>query len=46
MKDYANVIEFGFLNATAHKIDEHIAVKDIQIVEDIYTKFLQNYFGV
>ena len=45
MKDYANVIEFGFLNATAHKIDEHIAVRDIQIVEDIY-KFLQNYFGV
>lgn len=46
MKDYANVIEFGFLNATAHKIDEHIVVNDIQAVEDIYFQFLKNYFGV
>lgn len=44
MKDYANVIEFGFLNKTAHKIDEHVSAEDIGIVEKVYTKFLQNYF--
>ena len=46
MKDYANVIEFGMLNETAHKIDEHIPVKHIEIVTEVYTQFLKNYFGL
>ena len=46
MKDYANVIEFGMLNETAHKIDEHIPVKHIEIITEIYTQFLKNYFSL
>jgi succinyl-diaminopimelate desuccinylase len=46
MKDYANVIEFGMLNETAHKIDEHIPVQHIEIVTEVYTKFLKNYFDL
>ena len=46
MKDYANVIEFGMLNETAHKIDECVPVKHIEIVTEIYTQFLKNYFDL
>jgi succinyl-diaminopimelate desuccinylase len=46
MKDYANVIEFGMLNETAHKIDECVPVKHIEIVAEIYTQFLKNYFDL
>lgn len=44
MKDYANVIEFGVLNETAHKIDECVPVEHIEIVTQIYQKFIENYF--
>ena len=36
------VIEFGPPNATIHKIDEHIAVADIEPVKNIYRRTLEN----
>ena len=35
------VIEFGPLNATIHKIDEHIAVADIEPLKNIYRRVLE-----
>lgn len=45
MKDYANVIEFGVLNKTAHKIDENVTVSDIEKVERVYQAFLQKWIS-
>lgn len=35
------VIEFGPLNATIHKIDEHVAVADIESLKNIYRRTLE-----
>lgn len=35
------VVEFGPLNASIHKIDEHVAVADIEPLKDIYLKTLE-----
>jgi succinyl-diaminopimelate desuccinylase len=39
------VIEFGPLNATIHKIDEHVAVADIEPLKNIYRRVLENLNG-
>lgn len=44
IKDYANVIELGLKNATAHQIDEHAEVEDIYWLYDIYYAIIKNYF--
>jgi succinyl-diaminopimelate desuccinylase len=36
------VIEFGPVNATIHKIDEHVRVADIEPLKDIYRRVLEN----
>jgi succinyl-diaminopimelate desuccinylase len=36
------VIEFGPVNASIHKIDEHVAVADIEPVKNIYRRTLEN----
>ncbi|MBV8621334.1 MAG: succinyl-diaminopimelate desuccinylase [Curvibacter sp.] len=36
------VIEFGPINASIHKIDEHIAVADIDPLKNIYRRTLEN----
>ncbi len=36
------VIEFGPPNATIHKIDEHLAVADIEPLKNIYRRVLEN----
>lgn len=36
------VIEFGPINASIHKIDEHIVVSDIEPLKNIYRKTLEN----
>ena len=36
------VIEFGPINATIHKIDEHVAVADIDPLKNIYRRVLEN----
>ncbi len=36
------VVEFGPVNATIHKIDEHIAVADIEPLKNIYLRTMEN----
>jgi succinyl-diaminopimelate desuccinylase len=36
------VIEFGPVNASIHKIDEHVAVADIEPLKNIYRRVLEN----
>jgi succinyl-diaminopimelate desuccinylase len=36
------VIEFGPPNATIHKIDEHVALADIEPLKNIYRRVLEN----
>ncbi len=44
IKDYCPVVECGMLNATAHKVDEHVAVDDIAALTNIYEAVLEGYF--
>ncbi len=46
IKDYCPVIEFGLVGQTMSKIDEHVDVKDLQTLSDVYFDFLEHYFGV
>ncbi len=41
---YAPVVEFGLINTSAHQIDEHVAVKDIHALSEIYRQVLVHYF--
>jgi succinyl-diaminopimelate desuccinylase len=36
------VIEFGPINATIHKIDEHVRVQDLEPLKNIYRRTLEN----
>ena len=36
------VIEFGPVNASIHKIDEHVRVADIEPLKNIYRRTLEN----
>jgi succinyl-diaminopimelate desuccinylase len=40
----APVIEFGLLNNLAHKIDEHVSIKDLEMLTEIYKRFIALYF--
>jgi len=44
IKDHCPVVEFGLTNATAHKVDENVAVGDILMLADIYDAVLDAYF--
>ena len=44
IKNICPVIEFGMINASAHKINEHAAVEDILKLTNIYVEFLISYF--
>ncbi len=41
IKDMCPVVEFGLVGATMHKIDEHVAVADIEALADIYQDVLR-----
>lgn len=44
IKDYCDeVIEFGMINETAHKINEFALINDISKLKTIYLKILQNF---
>lgn len=45
IKNICPTIEFGLINKTAHQIDEHIKLEDIEKLEAIYLKFLKLYFA-
>lgn len=38
----AEVVELGPVNASIHKVDEHVAVGDIDVLADMYQRVLQN----
>lgn len=40
IKNYCSVLEFGLLNATAHQANEHVEIKDLQKLYNVY------YFGL
>jgi succinyl-diaminopimelate desuccinylase len=44
MKDICPVIEFGLVSATAHQIDEHIAVDEIHLLKSVYQEIVKQYF--
>lgn len=41
---YCPVVEFGLINKTIHKVDEHVEVDDYLALIDIFEKFIANYF--
>ncbi|MHA1599725.1 MAG: succinyl-diaminopimelate desuccinylase [Alphaproteobacteria bacterium] len=46
IKDYCPVAELGLLNATAHKVDEQVAVTDLRDLHTIYRAVLEGYFSL
>ena len=45
IKDHCPVVEFGLINATAHKVDENALVTEIHQLADIYADMLRRYFS-
>lgn len=46
IKDYTSEIaELGLRNATAHKVDECVAVEDIEKLKSVYQAVLERYYG-
>jgi succinyl-diaminopimelate desuccinylase len=39
------VIEFGLINRTIHQVDERCDVADLHRLTDVYSAFLERYFG-
>jgi succinyl-diaminopimelate desuccinylase len=44
IRAYCPVIEFGLVGATAHMVDEHVAIADLEGLTEIYTAILEAYF--
>jgi len=45
IKDFCPVAELGLQNATAHMVDENVAVHDVRELARIYTAILKRYFA-
>jgi len=45
VKDHCPVVEFGLVGQTMHKVDECVAVDDIRMLKDIYSRILADYFA-
>lgn len=45
IKNYCPVAEFGLINKTIHKVNECVALDDLETLRDIYVQMLKNYFG-
>lgn len=45
IKDHCPVAEFGLVGLTMHKVDERVAVADIEALTRVYTRVLTGYFG-
>ena len=44
IQKYCQVVEFGLVGQTMHKVNEHVAVDDIQALTEIYQTVLERYF--
>ena len=45
IKNYCPVVEFGLVGQTMHKIDEHVAIDDLDSLTRVYLQFLKDYFA-
>jgi len=45
IKNYCPVVEFGLVGQTMHKVDECVAVADLDRLKAIYGRFLDSYFS-
>lgn len=45
IKDYCPVIEFGLVGQTMHKIDECVALADLETLTQIYEQFIGDWFA-
>ena len=43
-KDYSQVLEIGVVNNTLHKVDESVAIIDLEKLTNIYYEILKKYF--
>lgn len=44
IRAYCPVVEFGLVGATMHMVDEHAAVRDIEVLTAVYSTLLEEYF--
>lgn len=44
IKDHCPVIEFELVNETIHKVDERVAVADLETLTQIYAKAIEGFF--
>ncbi len=45
IKDYCPVVEFGLVGKTMHMVDERVSLADLETLTDIYSRFLEDWFG-
>ncbi|MCE2510604.1 MAG: succinyl-diaminopimelate desuccinylase [Alphaproteobacteria bacterium] len=45
LKDAAPVVEFGLAGSTMHKVDERVAIADLEALTEIYKRILDGYFS-
>lgn len=45
IKDYCPVVEFGLVGQTMHKVDECVALADLDQLAAIYLKFMEDWFA-
>jgi succinyl-diaminopimelate desuccinylase len=42
---FCPVVEVGLRNATAHQVNEHVPISDIELLTKIYRQFIEDYFA-
>ena len=42
---YSQVLEIGVINNTIHKVDENVAIKDLEKLTNLYYEILKKYFN-
>lgn len=45
VKDHCPVVEFGLVGKSMHQVDEHVEIKQIQELKDVYSRVILTYFN-
>lgn len=45
IRAFCPVLEFGLVGRSMHKVDEHVAVADLQLLQQVYHQLLQEVLG-
>ncbi len=45
IKNYCPVVEFGLVGKTMHMVDERVALTELEMLTNIYSRFLEDWFG-